>query len=137
MNLSLQTAIDLLMPVALATGLFKDLVTIQVPTGALTETGFPDGSYADVAGLVGLTAMVAPPSTARIPSNTSKTLSLQQALNAVHVLLGGFYPAVETAWRNGGRAIVNTRLYENEDILAVESDSQSTQTRMYLRVVSE
>lgn len=137
MNLSLQTAIDLIMPAALATGLFKDLVTIQVPSGTFTTEGFPDGQFVDAAGLVGLTAMVAPPSNARIPSNTSKTLSLQQALNAVHVLLGGFYPDVETAWRNGGRAMVNTRLYQNEDILAVESDSQSTQTRMYLRVVTE
>lgn len=137
MNLSLQTAIGMVMEQALATGLFKDVVTIQVPSGVLTDVGFPDGTYVDVAGLIDIEAMVAPPSTSRIPSNTSKTLSLQQALNAVHVLLGGFYPDAETAWRNGGRAIVNTRLYENEDILAVESDSQSTQTRMYLRVVTE
>lgn len=122
---------------ALASGLFKSLVTIQVPDGAYTDNGFPSGDYVDVEGLVDLCAMVAPPSVARIPPSTSKTLSLQQAMNAAHVLLGGYYPTAETAWRQGGRAVVDGVIYPAQDILAVESDSQSTQTRMYIRVVSE
>lgn len=137
MNQSLQPAINGVMPAALATGLFRDTVTIQVPDGLLTDNGSPSGNFVDVDGLVGLKAMASPPSPGRISSNTSKTLSYQQALNALHVLLGGYYPAAETAWRQGGRAVVNGVTYLDQDILAVESGSQATQTRLYIRVVSE
>lgn len=138
MNQSLQPAIDAVMPAALATGLFqKASVTIQIPDGQLTDNGTPSGNFVDVAGLIGIVAMVAPPSVSRIMDSTSKTISVQQATNAAHVLLGGYYPDVETAWRGGGQAVVDGVLYSNQDILSVESDSQATQTRMYLRVVTE
>jgi hypothetical protein len=137
MNQTLQPAINGIIAAAISTGLFRDTVTIQVPDGLVTDNGSPSGVFVDVDGLVDLLAMVSPPSPSRIPSNTAKTLTFQQAMNAAHVLLGGYYPAVEAAWRQGGRAVVSGVIYTDQDILAVESDSQSTQTRLYIRVVSE
>ena len=140
MNQGIQTAIDQVMPAALQTGLFvKATVTFQTPldtSAGFTQTGFPTGAYVDVPGLTDLQAMVAPTSILRVSGNTIKSLSEQEALNSSHVLLGGYYPDAEDAWRAGGRAVINGLTYENNDILAVESDSQKTQTRMAVRVVT-
>ena len=138
MNQSIGVAIAEVMPAALSTGLFEQTtVTFQAPVQtALTGAGFPTGAYADVAGLTDLPAMASPTSIARLSGSTEKTIEKQTALNMSHVLLGGYYPAAEACWRAGGRAIIGGLLYENNDILVVESDSQQTQTRMGVRVVT-
>lgn len=138
MNQDIGVAIAGVMPAALSTGLFqKTTVTFQDPVqNALTPSGFPDGSFADVPGLVNIPAMVAPTSVARVSGSTQKTIERQEALNTSHVLLGGYYPAAETAWRAGARAVIGGVIYANNDVLAVESDSQQTQTRMEVRVAT-
>lgn len=127
-------AIAGVMPAARASGLDVSVCTIQVPSGALTDNGFPDGTYVDVAGLVDLACQVAPTSIARISANTTKLLSEQESCNTSHVLFYDYLPQIETAWRNGGRAVIDGEIYSNQDIMGVESDSQNTQTRMTVRV---
>lgn len=138
MNQGIRIAIDQVMPAALQTGLFESAtVSIETPDPtALTGAGFPTGVFLPVAGLQDLQGMIAPTSVDRLNDTTFKNVQEQVASNASHVLLGGFYPEAEAAWRNGGRAIINGQLYENTDILAVESDSQEIMTRMLVRVVT-
>jgi hypothetical protein len=112
------------------------LVTFQVPSGALTANGNPDGTYVDVPGLVALEGQIAPVSLARLSATTQKALAEQSAMTLQHCLLYGYYPDAETAWRNGARVVVNGAIYTNKDVLGVESDSQKLMTRILLRVVT-
>ena len=124
------------MAAARATGLDRSLCTFQIPDGSVTDNGFPGGSYVDVVGLVDLPCQVAPTSTLRVSAQTTKMLTEQEALNSSHVLLYGYYPDAEAAWRQGGRMVINGQIFENNDVLGVESDSQQTQTRAIVRVVT-
>ena len=137
----IQLELPRVMKAVIGVGLDTSLCTMQVPSSALTDSGFPvtvpDASaWVDVVGLVDIPCQVAPNSVLRVQATTVKTIAEQEALNSSHVLLYGYYPAVETVWRNGGRAVINGDIYPHDDILGVESDSQHTQTRMALRVVS-
>lgn len=140
MNQGISVAIEAVMPAAIQTGLFeKALVTFEAPVATeagFSGSGFPTGDFLPVAGLIDIVAMVAPTSVARFSGQTKKSMDQQEASNSSHVLLGGYYPDAETVWRNGGRAVINGVLYENNDVLAVESDSQQTQTRMEVRVLT-
>lgn len=140
MNQGISSAIEAVMPAALATGLFeKALVTFEAPVdteAGYSGSGFPTGAFLPVAGLIDILAMVAPTSVARVSGQTKKSIQQQEASNSSHVLLGCYYPDAETVWRNGGRAVINGVLYENNDILAVESDSQQQMTRMEVRVLT-
>jgi hypothetical protein len=135
----IQLELPQVMAAVAALGLDTSLCTMQLPSGALTDSGFPvtDASaWVDVVGLVDIPCQIAPNSVLRVQASTVKTIAEQESLNSNHVLLYGYYPAVETVWRNGGRAVINGNIYPNDDIMGVESDSQQTQTRMTLRVVS-
>lgn len=48
------------MPLARATGLFCSLCTFQAPSGVLTDNGYPDGTFVNVAGLVEIACQNAP-----------------------------------------------------------------------------
>ena len=135
---SIALAIAGVMPAARATGLFVSLATFQVPSGVVFDNGMPDGSYIDFAGLVGIQCQNAPSGGAggNIQATQVKAQPEDLFLNKSHVLLAGFYPDAETAWRLGGRMIVDGLIYANGDILGVESDSQSTQTRVEVRVAT-
>lgn len=140
MNQGISIAIAAVMPAALQTGLFeKATVTFEAPVATeagYSGSGFPTGAFLPVAGLTDIVAMVAPTSISNVSGRTAKSIDQQEASNSSHVLLGGYYPDAEEVWRAGGRAVINGVLYENNDILAVESDSQQTQTRMAVRVLT-
>ncbi len=140
MNQGIENALDAVMPAALATGLFeKALVTFEAPVSSeagFSGSGFPTGAFLPVTGLEDIQAMVAPTSIARVSGQTRKSIDQQEATNSSHVLLGAYYPEAEAVWRAGGRAFINGVLYTNNDILAVESDSQQRMTRMEVRVLT-
>lgn len=126
------------MPAALDSGLFVSLVTIQQPTGQQTSTGAPllsggdsgDG-WNNVAGMIDIPAMNAPQTESRISADQKKELAMVEAYQLRHMLLGGYYPAIE---ENGNwRAVVDGVAY---DVLGVESDSQSQMTRLRLQISS-
>ncbi len=129
MNQSISTLIAGVMPIAVASGLFVSLCTIQRPSGTLTADGSPDGLYVDVTGLVNIVCMNAPESNLRITANERKTQSEVESDNSNHCLLSGYYPiiAANTQWR----AVVDGVIY---DILGAESDSQGQMTRLKLQI---
>ena len=137
MNQSLQPALDAVMPAVRATGLLSSLGTFQAPSGTLTANGFPDGTYVDVAGLVGLACQVASSRFVKVQGETVKTKDYQQAIDSSYVMFGDFYPDAETCWRNGGRLVIDGQVYPNEDVLLVGADSQSRHTSALIRVVTE
>lgn len=137
MNQGIQVAIDLVMPAAIHTGLFRSRASFQLPPDTFTASGAPTGPFVDYAPLQNIACMVAPPSPSRITPSTTKNISYQQALNANHALLAGYFPDAESVWRAGGCVVIDGELFSPDDIMSVESDSQQTQTRIYLRVVTE
>lgn len=137
MNQSLQPALDAVMPAARATGLFSSLATFQVPSGGLTDTGFPDGSYTDVAGLIDIACQVSSSRFDRAAGTTNKSLATQQAMGSDYIMLSDYYPDAETVWRNGGRVVIDGAIFPNEDIMTVDSDSQHRHTSMLIRMVTE
>jgi hypothetical protein len=112
---------------ALATGLFVSLCTIQGPTGNLGPGGTPDGTYADIPGLIAIPCMAAPPRNDRILATEIKTLAEIDASALLHVLLDAWYPQIENGVSVGWRAIIDGTTF---DILGAESDSQGQMTRM-------
>ena len=129
-------ALDAVMESALATGLFVSLVTIQQPTGEQTADGSPlmtggdsgDG-WNNVAGLVNIQAMNGPEADARIRAKTERQIEQIEAFQFRHLLLGGYYPQIEQA--DNWRAVVDGQAY---DPIGIESDSQSSQTRLLLQL---
>jgi hypothetical protein len=129
---------QLVMPRAITTGLFDSTVTIQQPDGNYGPTGAPSGTYTNVIGLVGILAMDAPPSVARVQATEVKALAEIMAKQLRHVLLNGYFPQIAAGVATGWRAIVtrtSTGAPITYDILGAEVDSQSTQTRLELQLV--
>ena len=50
-----------------------------------------------------------------------------------HVLLDDYYPAMETGWRSGWRAVIDGTNY---DITGIEHDSQYQMTRVGVLLVT-
>jgi hypothetical protein len=138
MQIAFDALTQQLMPRATQTGLFDSTCTIQAPNGQLGPSGAPVGTYANVAGLVGVLCMDAPPSMMRVQATEQKTLPYVEAKRLRHVLLSGYFPQIEVNVSNGWRAVVTrtaTGTAITYDILGAETDSQSTQTRLELQVV--
>lgn len=133
MNQSLSYEIDAVMPMAVETGLFVSSCTFQAPDGLFGASGAPSGVYVDVAGLVGIACMDAPEAVPTITAGEQKTLQEIQAGQLRHVLLDDYYPTAVTGWPDGWRAVVDGVDY---DVLGVEVDSQRTQTRVKLQLVT-
>lgn len=123
-------------------GLGASTVTFRQPTGGLTSTGAPDGTYSDVSGLVGLQCMDA-------PDNLGSSLSATET-NAVgeiesmarrHVLLNGYYSQLSpsTNWGDAGWIAVVTNTLTGQvqtyDVRGAEADSHQSQSRVCLRKV--
>jgi hypothetical protein len=125
-----------IMPLAVATGLFKSLCTIQAPDGAVGTSGAPGGTYADVAGLVNIVCMDAPETFgAGISATEIKALAETASIELRHVLLDKCYALLspETNWGDvAWRAVVDNVIY---DVLGAEADSQRIMTRLKLRKV--
>lgn len=135
----IQNAIKNVMKQALATGLFVSLCTIQKPSGNYTPGGAPDGTFVNVAGLINIPCMDSVESTGSIQATEVKALAEIQAKGIRHVLLNGYYPTIISASTitgavgAGWRAVVDGLAY---DLLGAEPDSQETQTRLHLQLVS-
>lgn len=131
----IQSAIAAVMPAARATGLMVSLMTVQAPDGILGPSGAPSGDFLPVAGLIDIACMNAPqpPSEIKLGSMEYRTPTEVTAQSERHVLLDNYYPTLETNWRYGARAVIDGAKY---NICGVESDSQHTQTRVKLEVVT-
>ncbi len=121
-------------PTVLASGIVNSLCTFQEPTGALTADGSPDGTYANVAGYVGIRCMDAPTSNSRITATERKTELEIESDNSQHVWLAGAYPdiAIHTEWRcvlTDAGGVVTTY-----DVLGAEMDSQFKTTRVQVQL---
>lgn len=129
----IQNAIKNVMPQAIATGLLSSLCTIQQPAGTYTPGGSPTGDYTNVSGLVNIQCMDSVPSVLSIQATETKALNDIMSAGYRHVFLNGYYPAIIANVKNGWRAVVDGIAY---DLLGAEPDSQETQTRLHLQLVS-
>jgi hypothetical protein len=116
-------------------GLMPSTCTIMEQAGGIGPTGAPDGVYSQVPGLVNIPCMNAPESVGNILATEVKTISEIISLSIRHVLLNGYYSQLDG--QNWGtiswHAIVDGIEY---DLLAAERDSQFSQTRLKLRLVT-
>ncbi len=123
------------MPAVIATGLLVSLFTAQAPSTVLGGTGAPDGTYANVLGLIDI-ACTKPPyafSDTSVSSDEIKSVGDIASDGSKHILLDSYYPLLETGWRAGWRALIDGTNY---DILGAESSSQRRMTRVKVRLVT-
>ena len=109
-------------------GLFNSECTIQQRTNTVSPTGQPDlTDWVNRAGLVDIPGMFSIQRPA-MPNTTATVRTPQQldTLTLYHLLLDGYFPQI----LQQNQAVVNGTPYE---IMAVESDSQFTQTRLAIR----
>jgi hypothetical protein len=133
MNQTMIGDIAAVMPIALATGLFVSLCTIQQPDGNINPDGTPSNSFANVSGLVNIPCMDAVLSENNIQATEAKELAEILAKTLRHVLLNGFYPTVLSGVGKGWRAVVDGVTY---DLLGAEPDSQSQMVRLKLQLAT-
>lgn len=129
----IQDAIARVMPAAVDTGLLISLCTIQSPGQGYTPGGSPAYTYNDVAGLVNIQCMDAVMSLGNIQATEVKQLDEIKSAGYRHVFLNGYYPTIVANVKNGWRAVVDGVVY---DLVGAEPDSQNTQTRLSLQLVS-
>jgi hypothetical protein len=127
-------AIAGVMPAALATGLFVSLFTAMEPVPTIGPTGAVEFDYTPVSGLVNIPCIAAPESPANIVATEVRALTEITASEIRHVLLGAWYPQLDAGWRgeqsdDKGAWIAQIDGF-NYEISGVESDSQTTQTRI-------
>jgi hypothetical protein len=124
-------AIDSAITQAYATGLLSSLATIQQRTNTVSATGQPNlSTWTNIAGLVNIACQFSIQRPAMPnPSATMREPQQFDTLTQYHVLLDGYYPQI----LQEHQAVVNGTAYE---IMAVESDSQQTMTRLALREYS-
>jgi hypothetical protein len=132
LNQGFSYELEAVMPMALDTGLFVSLCTIQQPSGNLGVSGAPDRTYVNISGLVDIPCTSAPTSIGSISATERKSVSEIQQSNANHVLLGGHYPQIENGSGQGWRAVIDGINY---DLLGAESDSQGQMTRIEVLIV--
>jgi hypothetical protein len=133
MNQTLQYEVDSVMPLAVATGLFVSLCTIQQPSTTPNPDGTMPNSYSDIGGLVNIPCMDAVPSESRIQATETKQLQEILSKQLRHVLLNGFYSTIPSGVGKAWRAVVDGVTY---DLLGAEPDSQSQMTRLMLQLAT-
>lgn len=145
----LQQAIANAPNIPVVAGLPKFRATFQYPSNGLDAAGAPIDGYTPVTGLVALLCISAPPSDARIQATEVRALQQITASELHHVWFPAYYAQVDLGWRgelaefpgqwtvligddvNG--ALENGVEYQ---ILGVESDSQSGQTRAQVKLAT-
>lgn len=130
MNQSLSYELSQVMPQCVAIGLFVSTAVFQAPDGTLTVSGAPSGTYVTQ---LTVACMDAPNSISRFSGAEAKTETDVQSSTLRHVLLDAYYPTIPTGQRSGWRCLLNGVAY---DLMAAESDSQQTQTRCELMLVT-
>lgn len=133
MNQTIAYDLDQVMPAVIATGLLVSLFTAQSPSTTLSQSGVPDGSYTNVAGLVNIACTSPPESTASIKATEAKALAEIASTEFHHVLLDAWYSALDAGWRAGWRCVIDGTVF---DIKGVESDSQMKMTRVCVQLVT-
>lgn len=137
--------ISAVMPIVIRTGLLVELFTarrpaIDVATGnpAVTSTGALSGNFEDVAGLINIVCNSAVQSMGGIAPTEMR--ELQEVLKKAprHVMLDADYTAMLAGWRAGWQAIVAypDGTITTYIIMGVETDSQTTHTRVELSEVT-
>lgn len=112
---------------------WPSLCTISAPDGVPGYGGAPSGNYTPVSGLVAVPCRDAVTS-ASIQATELKALQEIESKGLRHLLLNGYYPQaspdgqIPTFWR----AVVDGITY---NILGVEHDSETSQTRLELEIV--
>ena len=135
-------AIQQVMPAAIATGLFVSLFTAQEPVPVIGPTGAVEFDYVNVsdATLVNVPCTAPPPSASDIQATEVRALEEITASELHHVLLAGYFPQLDAGWRgenaDGKGACIALIDGFNYEISGVESDSQSTQTRVRVKLAS-
>jgi hypothetical protein len=150
MDQGIQVAINMVMPAVMQTGLIVSLFTAQEPRPTQGPNGVIEYDYVDVVGLVNLPCLDAPPSDARIQATEVRALEDITSAELRHVLLAGYYPALDAGWRgeaadgkgawicviadnDGSGNPINPVAYE---IAGVESGSQRIQTRVTAKLAT-
>jgi hypothetical protein len=127
------------MPEVIASGLLVSLFTAQAPSGVYGATGAPDGTYANVAGLVNIPCTSPPISDSRLLAGEVKALAEIAASEFHHVLLDAYYPAIDAGWRDGWRCTIASppdMVPYAFDIKGYEGDSQSKMSRVAVQLVT-
>ncbi len=120
-------------------GLFPSLCTVQSPDQGRGPTGNLVGTFTNVPGLVDLPCQDAPPSIARVQATEVKAVADIMSHGLRHVLLNQCFvdaPADATGqgWSSKGyRCVIDGVTY---DLLGCENDSQLSQTRLDLQLVT-
>lgn len=118
------------MAVALASGLFISVCTIQTPSTSIVGAGQRAISWANLAGHVSIACMDAPEGLEnKIDSSENKGVRNITDIDRHHVLLDAYYPAIQVRYR----AVIDGTAF---DIMAVEHDSQRQMTRLAVRLAT-
>jgi hypothetical protein len=124
-------------------GLAVSLCSIQAPDGLLGPSGAPSGNYVAVSGLQSIPCMDAPEGTGTGISAIEQRLPTEvESTGLRHVLLNDNYPQLgpATNWGNVGWQAVLTNTVTGQVqtyyIAGAEPDSQGTQTRLRLKVIT-
>ena len=136
---SMAYSISQVMPQVIQTGLLVSFCTISKPDGTLTPSGAPSGNYVAIAGLSNIPCMDAVPREGTIEATEMREIREIQSKGYRHVALNGFYypqifPLIEgtlqaTITDPGGEVTTY-------NLFGAEPDSQQTQTRLHLEVIS-
>ena len=133
-------AIQGVMPAAVATGLFVSLFTAQEPVPTIGPTGAMEFDYVNVSGLVNIPCMAPPENPSSITATEVRALEEITSAELHHVLLNGYYPTLDAGWRgenaDGKGAWIALIDGFNYEITGCESDSQSTQTRVRVKLAT-
>ena len=133
MNQQLTYELAAVMPMAIETGMFTSLCTIQSAPVINDTTGAATGAFTPVAGLTNLPCTAPPVSSAKIAATEVKALQEVLELEVHHILLNGFYPAIRTYWKSGANCVIDGLTF---DIIGTESDAHYKMTRLMVRIAS-
>ena len=130
-------AISQVMPQAVATGLFVSTCSIFQQDGNLGTSGAPSGVY-NVPVITNVPCMNAVPREGSIQATEQKRVPEIEATGFRHVALAGpYYSVLFPLIEKGLRAsIVDPEVTTLYEVFGVEPDSQNTQTRLELRVIT-
>jgi hypothetical protein len=130
---SIYPEIQNFMPQAISGGTFQSLATLQAQSTTQGPTGNPLNTFANVTGLINIPCMDAPPSMARVQATEVKAVSEIMSKGMRHVLLNQCFPDAINWSSYGYRCVVDGVTY---DLLGAENDSQLTQTRLDMQLVT-
>ena len=119
---------------------WPSLFTAQEPVPTIGPTGAMEFDYTDVAGLIAIPCTAPPESPSGITATEVRALEDITSAELHHVLLDAWYPALDAGWRGENAdgkgawiALIDGNQYE---ITGVESDSQSTMTRVRVKLAT-